>query len=264
MRQLKIMSNILLLTEGSVDEQDIFSEAFSRYGINSIPIKKRIIDLDIGQFCESEISTDKLNVFIIQGPRNRIHDFLKFLEDPNISIEKIFGYQYAFFQKIFLVYDVDHNDYKDVEQMHKLFSDESQGLLLLSSPCIEVLADFNKCRGTTKYHRLSEYKSEINNFYHGRTKEFIINNFNEIMLYFLKKNYDDFKEPNIMEHPNLIVNKINNLNERVNFKNKELSYVNYRYFSTVVYVALASALSLTKEVNNYEIVKSFFESHLKN
>ena len=115
------MSNILLLTEGSVDEQDIFSEAFSRYGINSIPIKKRIIDLDIGQFCESEISTDKLNVFIIQGPRNRIHDFLKFLEDPNISIEKIFGYQYAFFQKIFLVYDVDHNDYKDVEQMHKLF-----------------------------------------------------------------------------------------------------------------------------------------------
>lgn len=67
-----------------------------------------------------------------------------------------------------------------------------------------------------------------------------------------------------MEHPNLIVNKINNLNERVNFKNKELSYVNYRYFSTVVYVALASALSLTKEINNYEIVKSFFESHLKN
>lgn len=78
------------------------------------------------------------------------------------------------------------------------------------------------------------------------------------MLYFLEKNRAEFNETNIMEHPQLIVAKINCLNERVNLPNKSDSYVIYRYFSTVVYVAIASSLGLTREIDNYEIVKSFF------
>lgn len=107
-------NNVLLLTEGSVDEQDIFSYAFEKYGVKSFPIKKRIIDLAEGQFGEFELSLGNTNVFIIQGPRNRVHDFLKLLEDPNIILEKVFNYEYAFFQKIFLIYDVDHNDCEDI------------------------------------------------------------------------------------------------------------------------------------------------------
>ena len=62
-----------------------------------------------------------------------------------------------------------------------------------------------------------------------------------------------------MEHPRLIVEKINCLNERVNLPNRCDSYVIYRYFSTVVYVAIASSRGLTREIENYGIVKSFFE-----
>ena len=67
-----------------------------------------------------------------------------------------------------------------------------------------------------------------------------------------------------MEHPRLIIDKINELNERVNLQDKESSYVIYRYFSTVIYMAIASALSLTKEVDNFDIVKSFFLSKAEN
>ena len=46
---------------------------------------------------------------------------------------------------------------------------------------------------------------------------------------------------------------------RINCKDKEQSYVIYRYFSTVVYVAIAYTNGLTREIDNYENVYSFFK-----
>lgn len=142
--------------------------------------------------------------------------------------------------------------------MFSRFCDESMGMLLLSSPCIEVLGDFNRNRKRSRFCHLSEYKRKINNHWRGTCLSYIVKHFEEIMLYFLEKNRAEFNETNIMEHPQLIVEKINCLNERVNLPNKSDSYVIYRYFSTVVYVAIASSLGLTREIDNYEIVKSFF------
>ena len=199
-------------------------------------------------------------VVIVEGPRNRIHDFLLLLKkDDSISIEKALSYEFAYFQKIFLLYDVDHNDCDDLEEMFSHFCDESMGMLLLSSPCIEVLGDFKRNRKTCRYCHLSEYKAEINNHWQRTCLSYIVKHFEEIMLYFLEKNRVEFNETNIMEHPRLIVEKINCLNEKVNLPNRCDSYVIYRYFSTVVYVAIASSLGLTREIENYGIVKSFFE-----
>lgn len=254
-----IMSkNILLIVEGNVDEQDIFSKIFLKYGFNTIISKEKLNLENIGQFDKYEYSSNKENVVIIQGPRTRIHDFLLLIQDPNISIEKIFKYSYAYFQNIFLIYDVDHNDCDDIEKMYNQFQDESTGMLLLSSPCIEVIADYKRDRKEEKYYHLGEYKKQINEFYNGQTKKYIVDNFENIMLYFLDKNFNDFKEPNIMEHPRLVVQMINKYNDRVNKQNKNDSYVIYRYFSTVIYVAIAAANSLTKEINNYLTVKNFF------
>ena len=251
--------NILLIVEGSVYEQNIFGDVFSKYGFNTI-VSNQKMDVDgVGQFEKFEYQLEKNNIVIIQGPRNRIHDFLKLYDENEMSIEKVFSYSYAFFSGIFLIYDVDHNDCDDVELMYKRFSDESTGMLLLSSPCIEVIADYDRQRSESKFKHLKEYKAEINNHYNGATNDFIRNNFDALMLYFLKKNHDDFKEPNVMEHPRLIVQSINALNDRVNCKNPKDSYVIYRYFSTVVYVVIAYANGLTKEIDNYENVYSFFK-----
>ncbi len=254
--------SILLIVEGSVDEQTVFGHAFSRYGFHTVVCKEKLDIQDVGLFQKYTYSSEKENIVIIQGPRTRIHDFLKLIRDTNVSIEKVFSFRYAQFQNIFLIYDVDHNDCDDVKTMFELFSDESTGMLLLSSPCLEVIADYNRKRTIEKYTHLSEYKSDINRYYNGQTFDFIDKHFEEIMLYFLDKNYLDFHEPNIMEHPHLLLEKINRFNERVNKKNRNDSYVIYRYFSTVIYVAVACANSLTKEIDNYKQVREFFSEKI--
>ncbi len=258
MEQLKRMNNnILLIVEGSRDEQNIFSDVFLKYGFSPI-VSDEKMDIDgVGQFDKYEYSLNNSSVVIIQGPKNRIHDFLKMFNENEMSIEKAFSYAYAYFSGIFLIYDVDHNDCDDVEEMYNRFCDESTGMLLLSSPCIEVIGDYNQNRTEETYHHLSEYKADINSHYNGQAYEFIKNNFEKSMLYYLKKNYELFNESNIMEHPKLIVEWINKYNDRVNCKNKEESYVVYRYFSTVVYVSIAYANGLTKKIDNYNDVVKF-------
>ena len=166
-----------------------------------------------------------------------------------------------------MIYDVDHNDNEDVELMFNKFNNESDGLLLLNSPCLEVLADINVDeKRELKFNHLNEYKKSLNKYHNLNGNEnsvkYIINHFNEIMMHFLEMNKKEFNENNIMEHPRLIKDKINLDNERVNCKKKEDSYVIFRYFTTVLYVAIAYANKLTNEIDNYEIVHSFFENKM--
>lgn len=256
--------NILLIVEGSCSEQNIFSNVFLKYGFNTIVSDEKINVEDIGRFNKFQFELDKNNIVIIQGPKNRIHDFLKFYNENEMSIEKFFNYSCDFFHAIFLIYDVDHNDCDDVEEMFRRFSDETTGMLLLSSPCIEVIADYNHNRGESKYFHLKEYKADINAHYKGQTMTLIYNKFDELLLYYLDKNFSEFRESNVMEHPRIIVNLINKFNDRINCENEEDSYVIYRYFSTVIYVAIAYANGLTKEIDNYEKVKSFLLDKITN
>ena len=254
--------NILLIVEGNRTEKEIFEKAFEKIGYNIIqPEEKLTIDFDTSiEVIRSKYSKDKDNIVIIEGPRNRIHDFLKYYDENTMSLDRIFSDSPNYFSSTFLIYDVDHNDNEDVEEMFRRFQDETTGMLLLSSPCIEVLGDYNRNREKGKYNHLGEYKKDLNDFYNGQTVALIQKNLYKDLLYFLEKNYQEFNEPNIMEHPSLIVKKINELNERVNYpkEEKEKSYVIYRYFSTVVYVAIAHACGLTREIENYEIVRQFF------
>lgn len=253
--------NFLLIVEGSVDEQNILGDAFTQYGFHAIVSEEKMNVENIGRFEKFQYESHRNNVVIIQGPRNRIHDFLKFFKEDEMSIEKMFSYTYGFFSGIFLIYDVDHNDCEDVEEMFGRFCDESTGMLLLSSPCIEVLGDTHHERVEAKYCHLKEYKKEVNLLHQGRTKEYIRAHLDEIMLYFLDKNYREFQEANVMEHPKLLVKMVNERNKRFNCQDPENSYVIFRYFSTVVYVCIAFAHDLTREIDNHFMVREFFEKH---
>ena len=59
-----------------------------------------------------------------------------------------------------------------------------------------------------------------------------------------------------MEHPFLVINKINEDNERSE------ETVNYRYFTTVIYVCISFALGLTEKINNYQTVYNFFKNKI--
>lgn len=90
------------------------------------------------------------------------------------------------------------------------------------------------------------------------TEDFIFNNINELLLYYLKKNFNDFGDSNIMNHPNEIIDYINEKNVRDNFNHRVI----YRYFSTVVYCVLAYVLGLTKEIENYNVLREYLEGQI--
>ena len=65
-----------------------------------------------------------------------------------------------------------------------------------------------------------------------------------------------------MEHPRLVVDKINKMNDRINYKNEKGKIITecfYRYFTTVIYVFIAYINGLTIQIDNYDIVYNFFK-----
>ena len=261
----------LIIVEGIKDEVKIFSNLLIKLGFKVE--RGKDIDFKKNNFNEvlETFKKNNLEVLVLHSVQNRIHDIVIKFDNSKEDIERFFGFATNYFQGIFLIFDIDHNDKQDVEDMFKMFQDEYSGLLLVSSPCIEVLCDLdNKIIGKKKFYDLSkEYKGCLNSFfdknYHCNVWEHISNNFFELLLKALEKNYNDFKEKNIMEHPHLVIEKINEKNIRKNYKSgdKTITECYFEYFTTVVYVFIAFIFGLTNEINNYSKVKDFFESKIE-
>lgn len=257
--------NFLIITEGEKTEINILEAVLKKYGFKVSPSKQIKIPNNADDFVFEntfELSKEEDNVIIAQGPRNRLSHFLKFIDKRSEDIDRCFGVLENTFAGIFLVYDVDHTLKDELEKMFLKYQDESTGMLLLSSPCIEILSDTERTDEIAVDH-LSEYKAERNVWFdknfHKSTEKYIIDNFEELALYYLKKNCDETGSKNVMEHPNLLLPKINELNART-YINDDYIPVVYRYFTTTVYVCIAYIKGLTKQIENSDEVIKFFES----
>ena len=189
----------LIITEGSVDEPNLLVKLFEKYGFNVI--KEEKINVNINEknktkFLKSEaINIDKDTVIIAQGPRNRLKELVNLAKKQPVEFEWLFtGFREAF-AGIFLIYDVDQTLNCELEEAFKMFSYEQEGLLLISSPCIEVLADNEDDRnepicGT---HLSKVYKPLIKGYlnkkYNISFADYVFENFEKIMLKYLEKKY---------------------------------------------------------------------------
>ncbi|MBP3494978.1 MAG: hypothetical protein J6K52_02105 [Clostridia bacterium] len=256
--------NFLIITEGTKTEPTILKAIFEKYKFNVIdhePIKisdeKDSFELDV-----SELSKQSDNIIIAQGPKNRIRDFLLLVNKQEEDIDRYFVKLKKNFAGIFLVYDVDHTLKEDLEEMYNKYNDETSGLLLLSSPCIEILSEPERVEKIETPH-LSSYKKERREWasfnYSKSIENYIIENFEDLVLKFIKKNCEESKSNNIMDHPDFILKQINKFNDRTFVSNDELPVV-YRYFTTTLYVCIAYIMGLTKQINNSDEVIKFFES----
>ncbi len=258
--------SFLIMTEGSKTEPNILESVLKKYGFNVIrknPIKikeEHPFDLDV-----TELADNKDNIYIAQGPKNRISEFLRLFNDQTEDIERYFSELKENFAGIFLIYDVDHTSKEDLDEMFVKFQDETSGLLILSSPCIEILSEPNR-KDIIKVNHLSEYKSErkkwVQDNFSNSVEYYIINNFEDLVLSFLAKNCEESGSNNIMEHPEFVLKQINTFNERT-YVNNDLQPVLYRYFTTTLYVCIAYILGLTKEIENSQKVADFFSSQKK-
>ena len=183
--------NFLLITEGVSTEPTILEAILSKYGFNVIrksPIRiseeSQPFDLEITELFDNK----RDNVYIAQGPKNRIRDFLNLINKQTEDVERYFSQLSDNFAGIFLVYDVDHTPKEDLSNMFFKFQDETSGLLLLSSPCIEILSEPDRVKELSVNH-LKEYKKErkgwVQNITSDSIEHYIINNFEELILSFL-------------------------------------------------------------------------------
>lgn len=258
--------NFLIITEGVSTEPTILEAVLKKYGFNIITKNPIRINGETQPF-ELEITelldTKKDNVYIAQGPKNRIRDFLNLINQQTEDVERYFSQLSDNFAGIFLVYDVDHTPKDDLEAMCYKFSDEtSSGLLILSSPCIEVLSDPGRVEELCVDH-LRQYKKERKKWVQDATSDsiehYMINNFETLILSFLHQNCIESGSTNVMEHPEYVLQQINLKNERT-YISDDMQPVLYRYFTTTLYVCIAYILGLTKEIDNSEIVANFFLS----
>lgn len=258
--------DFLIITEGARTEPTILESVLSKYGFNVVRKSQMKVNEEVQKFdlgVTRLLDDKKDTVYIAQGPKNRIRDFLLLIDKDREDIERYFLQLSNNFAGIFLIYDVDHTLKEDLEKMFVKFQDETSGLLIISSPCIEILSEPDRVEEINVGH-LSEYKSEriawVQNKTNNSVENYIINNFEDLILAFLRQNTKESGSNNVMEHPEFVLQQINLLNERT-YINQDLQPVLYRYFTTTLYVCIAYILGLTKEVDNSKIVEDFFLNH---
>ena len=250
--------NYLLIVEGEKAEPKILLEVLKRYGFNVIRGSRQSSDGGI-EFAFDELSDSKRNVVIAQAARNRLEELFNLIKnnqsfDFNLAF-RISGTDDSLYSGVFLIFDVDHTSKETLKQLMDRFNNESDGMLLVSSPCIEVMSDPGRKEELHIANHISEYKKIRNLSLPSGAINYIIDHFEEMAVKFLDQNTEDFNETNIMEHPRLVVEQINTKNDRFD----DGSDI-YRYFTTVVYVAVAYMEGLTRQIQNYKAVRDFFAS----
>lgn len=269
-RLMRTKKDFLIIVEGAKTEKDILEAVFQKYNFEVHRCGQMQLsnsDLYNNDKCFFErdlLESQNDRVFIIQGERNRLSDWLKCMNKSTFDYSTAFREYVDGFAGVFVLYDLDHNSNDVIEQMTEKFNSETDiGLLLLSSPCIEVMSDYE--HREIRVEHLSEYKSNCNvqtqKEHFMSAKDYIIDNFEQIAVRYLDQNTNDFNEKNVMEHPKLVASKINQTNIRALDENG-VQYVICRYFTTVIYVCVAYIMGLTKEIDNAEKVKEFLLHNL--
>lgn len=141
-------NNYLIIVEGEELELNLFDEVFKTIYSNCT-ISKIVNGLKIENDNSDIISNDSKDHFLIVKPKHNV--LSQILKDVNGNPDIIEPYLYFIneddfdygFRYVFYVFDIDYTKKKDLLDAFDLFNDPTdRGLLLVSSPCIESLVDF--------------------------------------------------------------------------------------------------------------------------
>ena len=145
------MANYLIVVEGQSLELKFFESLFARclpeYSLDPrVYNKANQEELKITTSGNSGDNT----IYIIKPKHNSLSEIVRGLKnDPDVyAFAEFFSEERPdpdFFEKVFLIFDIDETSAQDLRFAMSFFNDEyGQGLLLLSSPSIEALGDKNR------------------------------------------------------------------------------------------------------------------------
>lgn len=247
----------LLVVEGSRTEPTIFKEIFERYGYTFVNM-----DFDDDWKVYKGSSQKNKIIFLIQGEQNRLNNFISEFDEYEILSQR-YGIEDVVALN-FIIYDFDYVTKEKMNHLQGKFTSPQEGELLLSNPCFEVIADkhFSKHIG-----RSSKYKKRINkqireSGYLGNPNRklvdsYIIDHFEDLMIRHITRNCEHFKNTNVSEHPQLLIDYV----MQTNIPNEDKDLFEFHYLATVIYVVFAELEGLTREEDNAYKVIEFFEKH---
>ncbi|HPK58909.1 MAG TPA: hypothetical protein PLF33_05840 [Bacilli bacterium] len=255
----------LLIVEGEVGEYNILHDNLVKHGyyVNKFERKFWLND-DLPDFNITEYQKDKRIVTIVQGPQTRICNLISdYDKNCNVPLEFISAkaLDLPIFAGIYFIYDVDFNDNASFQNFYSIFNNPQDGLLLVSNPCIEVLAD--KVKTPNAYTKITQYKEVVwKQLRKGRGNlvKYIAEHFNELIIETIKQNSLEFNENNVSEHPDLLLKKNIETNKTILNDEGQLQLL-IRCFSTVIYVFIADIENITKDFDNTQKLIAFFEKH---
>ena len=155
--------NILLVVEGKKTEQKILGEIFKKYDFEVIkkePIKSNLDNID-EIFNIEEYKNKNDSITIITGSHSRLNHLINSYNKNTDDFSKLFNLTNNIFSGVFYIYDVDHTTNENLENLFEILNDETSAMLLVSSPCIEIISDPNR-KAPIIVNHLKEYKSERN------------------------------------------------------------------------------------------------------
>lgn len=270
----KQFRNYAFVLEGENPEQEIIKEVFKQYGFNVAECGKIDKDCSIEELTKDKLVDNNHNIVIFQGHKNRISELLTDYQKNVFRFETAFSTKSTYYAGIFIIYDVDHASKQSLQELFNIYQEPTNGLLLVSSPSIEVLADQEERLEFCTLH-VREYKKEVRRTFiddnnqntnpsiktvksNVCTAQYIIDNFEDFVIKYIKKNCADSGLTDVLLHPEFVVNKINKLNLRTTLA-KNIEPVEYRYFTTVIYVCFAYIFKIDKYENNAQKLIEFFE-----
>lgn len=263
---MKSKKKYLAIVEGEKMETDILEYVLQKYDFN-VEVSQEKLSNESKDFKQTFICDDYDDFYIIQGPRNRIKEVLKLVEESDGLIERYFFDKAISFSGIFLVYDVDHNTYDELERARNKFNNISDGLLILSFPCIEAV-----CENEFKPYISTSYKKYKNNkdlycqkHFGVSSKDYIKFRFNELMIKAMENNKNFFNKFLKNIYTEDVLNHIDyslELNKRFNViegNSEDNFYVEINFYATLLYIIISVVKGFFKEENNYDSLLSYLK-----
>lgn len=250
------MSSILIVVEGERFEKKVITRLFSLIGYEVIAENR------LGNFDKYKLIKQNNVVYLIPGPKNDINSMMIEFDRTKDDLSKYFKIDEVVAEN-YLIYDIDTANIDVFNSMISKFNNPQEGMVVLSNPCIEVLADHEKkdyCSKPRDYKKhITKRLLDLNHRDVNESLEsYIINN----IISLLKKELNDnellFGSNDIYDHVELSYKIIGDNSYQI----EDEIYL-YKNLFSVLYIVLSGVFKLYKyEDNSIElrkILKSYIE-----
>ncbi len=240
------MSNALVIVEGEVTEIKILENFFKKMGLEVIKEEK------YQKFSKLTFSNEKNTVYLIPGPNPQVASVIKEFKSSEDELYKYFGISETIALN-FIVYDVDTTKIEDIDELYETYNTPDVGLIVLSNPCFEVIADkeLKKIEGFPKKYKKDIYK-QCGGISEKGFVNFVNENIIDLLIFHINLNRYRYNSNNVLDHTKKAYKSLSDntcINESYEYKELfSVLYVLFAYMRGLVSKSIDNVDNIIKEL----------------